>query len=198
MSRLVEKSSWLACLAGVFWCIAMPVGAMDPAADAPPPAGLPAPPVPPVAPAAPLPVAAPTTVTLHANSLVPLRMLESLSSNTAVPGTQFRLEVTDDINVDDVVVIPAGSVAMGEVVHAAKSGMLGKAGELSVSARFVVVGERSIKLRAALGSSGKSNATVAFLFSPFIHGGQLVIPEGTEVVARIAADEIFPVPPPVH
>jgi hypothetical protein len=165
---------------------------MDPATEAPPPAGLPAPPAPP------LPVAVPTTVTLHANSLVPLRMLESLSSNTAVPGAQFRLEVTDDINVDDMVVIPAGSVAMGEVVHAAKSGMLGKAGELSVSARFVVVGERSIKLRAALGSSGKSNTTVAFLFSPFIHGGQLVIPEGTEVVARIAADEIFPVPPPVH
>jgi hypothetical protein len=134
---------------------------------------------------------------LRANSLVPLRMLETLNSDTSTAGTHFKLEVTDDINVDDTVVIPAGSVAEGEIIHAAKSGMLGKGGELSVSARFVYVGERQIKLRAALGSSG-ANKTMLALFVPFARGRQLIIPEGTQLIAKVAADEMFPAMAAAH
>jgi hypothetical protein len=131
------------------------------------------------------------TVMLAANSLVPLRMLETISSDTAQRGQRFRLEVTDDINVDSVVVIPAGSIAYGEVIDAAKARMLGKPGELSVSARFVTVGDRQIRLRASFGNSGKSNMATALLFNPFVHGRQMVIPADTELVAKLAVDEKF-------
>jgi hypothetical protein len=130
------------------------------------------------------------TLLLPANSLVPLRMLETITSDTAQRGQRFRLEVTDDINVDNVVVIPAGSIAYGEVVDAAKARMMGKAGELSVSARFVKVGDRQIRLRASFGNSGKSNLNAAF-FNPFVHGRQMVIPADTELVAKLAVDEKF-------
>lgn len=137
----------------------------------------------------------PGSVTLRANSLVPLRVLEPISSETTAIGTHFQLEVTDDIDVDDTVVIPAGSIAVAEVIHAAKSGMLGKAGELSVSARFVTVGERSIRLRAALGSAG-ANRTMLAWFIPFTRGGKMEIPVGTQLVAKVAVDEVFQTPAP--
>ena len=145
----------------------------------------------PAAPATPGAPVAPATVTLHANALVPLRLLQSLSSDSTAAGTHFKLEVTDDINVDDTLVIPAGSIAEGEVIHAAKSGMLGKAGELSISARFVHVGERAIRLHAALGTAGANKSNVA-LFIPFVRGGKVEIAEGTELIAKVANDEVFP------
>ncbi len=133
---------------------------------------------------------APRTVVLRANALLPLRFAESVGSDTHHPGNTFRMEVTDDIMVDDLVVIPAGSIAAGEVIHAQPAGMLGKAGELIVSARYVLVGEREIRLRSALGSAGKGNLAGAF-FVPFVRGKQASIPENTEVVAKIASDESF-------
>jgi hypothetical protein len=139
-------------------------------------------------------ISSPATVVLHANSPVLLRILETLTSDTSTAGMKFKLEVTDDIAVDTTVVIPAGSEAIGEVIHAAKAGMLGKAGELSISARYVTVGDRRIKLRAALGSAGQSRTNVA-MFVPFVRGKQLVVPVGTELIAKVAADEIFTAAP---
>lgn len=182
------------CLIGVARATAADSTAGNPAAPAAPTA----PPADPVT-AQPAPMvqaapAHPATVTLRANSLVPLRMLQSLSSDATAPGTRFKLEVTDDINVEDTIVIPAGSIAEGEVIHAAKSGMLGKAGELSISARVLYVGTRTIRLHAALGTAGANKTNLAF-FIPFARGGKVEVPEGTELIARVAADETFPATP---
>jgi len=179
------------CCAGA--CLPALAMAADSAADvsvpAPPPVQAVAGPaeVPPPA------AALPATVTLRANSRVPLRTLEYVSSESSATGTRFKLEVTDDINVDDKVVIPAGSIAIAEIIYASKSGMLGKAGKLSVSARFVTVGEREIKLHAALGSGGANKAVLA-LFIPFARGGKVDIPVGTQLVAKVAVDEVFALP----
>ena len=154
------------------------------------PATAPAVPTPPPATVAPPAAEAPRTVVLRANALVPLRFMETVSSDIHHPGDMFRMEVTDDITVDDTVVIPAGSVAEGEVIHAQPAGMLGKAGELIVSARFVHVGEREIRLRSTLGNAGQSNIAGAFIV-PFVRGKQATITANTEVVAKIAADETF-------
>jgi hypothetical protein len=130
---------------------------------------------------------------LRANSLIPLRFVETVASDTSKPGSNFRMEVTDDINVDDAVVIRAGSIAIGEVIHAQPAGAFGKAGELIVSARYVLVGEREVKLRSNLGSSGQSELGAAFLV-PFVHGKQASIATDAEVVAKIAKDESFELP----
>lgn len=149
------------------------------------------------APAVPTPAAgaAARSVVLHANALLPLRFMQSIGSDTHHPGDTFSMEVTDDIIVDDVTVIPAGSIAEGEVIHAQPAGMLGKAGELIVSARYVTVGDREIRLRSTLGHAGKGNIGGAFII-PFVRGKQATIPENAEVVAKIAADETFMAPGP--
>ncbi|HEX9139669.1 MAG TPA: hypothetical protein VF848_07760 [Steroidobacteraceae bacterium] len=130
---------------------------------------------------------------LHSGTRIPLRFLQALSSATDKSGTQFRLEVTDDIQVDDLIAIPAGSPAIGEIVDARPAGMLGKPGILIVAARYVLVGDRQIRLKSNLGSTGRDTSSAA-IFVPFIRGKQAEIPEQTEVLAKVANDETFVAP----
>ena len=140
---------------------------------------------------APAPQATSTGVILPANSAIPVRFLTTVSSGTHVRGQRFELETTDDITAADRVVIPAGSVVTGEVIHAQKAGMLGKPGELILAARFVTVGAREIKLRSQLMRTGKDNTMAALMIVPFIKGKDLVVPAQTEVIARTVTDEVF-------
>jgi hypothetical protein len=126
---------------------------------------------------------------LRADRLIPLRFEETLVSGVNAPGSLFRMQVTDDIMVDDQVVIPAGTVAFGEVIDSQKAGMLGKAGVLVLSARYVHLDQRDIRLHSALGAAGASNT--AALVVPFLRGKDATIEQGTRVVVRTANDESF-------
>jgi hypothetical protein len=126
---------------------------------------------------------------LRADRLIPLRFEETLVSGVNAPGSLFRMQVTDDIMVDDQVVIPAGTVAFGEVIDSQKAGMLGKAGVLVLSARYVHLDQRDIRLHSALGAAGTSNT--AALVVPFLRGKDATIEQGTRVVVRTAKDESF-------
>jgi hypothetical protein len=126
---------------------------------------------------------------LRANRLIPLRFEETLVSGVNAPGSLFRMQVTDDITVDDQVVIPAGTVAFGEVIDSQKAGMLGKAGVLVLSARYIHLEQRDIRLHSALGAAGASNT--AALFVPFLRGKDATIDQGARVVVRTANDESF-------
>ena len=127
---------------------------------------------------------------LPSNSTISLQFDETLVSGVCVPGSTFRMLVTDDVRVDGDVVIPAGTVAFGEVIDSKKSGMLGKAGVLVLSARRIHLGERDIRLHSALGAAGDSMIAAAF-FVPFIRGTNATVNEGTRVVVRTASDERF-------
>src|ERR1700722_14623217 len=126
---------------------------------------------------------------LRADRLIPLRFEETLVSGVNAPGSLFRMQVTDDIMVDDQVVIPAGTVAFGEVIDSQKAGMLGKAGVLVLSARYVHLDQRDIRPHSALGAAGASNT--AALVVPFLRGKDATIEQGTRVVVRTANDESF-------
>lgn len=126
---------------------------------------------------------------LPANHLIPLRFEETLVSGVNAPGSMFRMQVTDDITVDEKVVIPAGTAAFGEVIDSKKAGMLGKAGVLVLSARFIHLDNRDIRLRSALGAAGSYNA--AAFFVPFLHGQNATVEQGTMVVVRTANEESF-------
>lgn len=154
------------------------------------------PPAPP--PGAPVPEVDAVTVVLRAGTLIPMRMQDTVGSATSTGGQAFLLVVTDDIHVDERLVIPAGTLAHGEVIHAAKAGMFGKAGELSITSRYLLLGERRIRLRSLLAAAGQNKADLAMgvglviPFAPFfIRGKDLVVPADTELIARVAVDESF-------
>lgn len=137
-----------------------------------------------------------------------IRLEEPISSNINKPGDRFRITIAEDVRVNDVIVIPVGAEGMGEVVHAARSGGGGKAGELILAARLVRVGDQDVRLRSfAMGRAGKdrteqalATSFVAGPFAMFVHGGAIVIPAGAMASAKTAEATELPAlpaaPPP--
>ena len=68
---------------------------------------------------------------LPANTEIHLRMLESVGSATHRRGDRFKLEVADVVALDGQVIIPAGTPAQGEVIHAASTSRRSPAGALA-------------------------------------------------------------------
>jgi len=139
-------------------------------------------------------------VTVPALTPVIVRIDDEISSKTNKMGDRFKITVAEDVRVGDAVVIPVGSTGEGEVIHAAKPGAGGKAGELIVVARFVQVGDNQVRLRSfALGAAGKDNSVdalaasfIAGPFAMFQKGGIVVIPRDTLGMAKTALEFKLP------
>src|SRR5688572_6973950 len=139
-------------------------------------------------------------VTVAALTHVPVRIEQAVSSKTSKSGDRFPITVAEDVRVGDALVIPAGSAGEGEVIHAARSGAGGKAGELILAARYVRVGDREIRLRSfVLGVAGKDQANNAFAssfvigpFAMFVKGGVVIVPAGTVGLAKTALEFQLP------
>jgi hypothetical protein len=143
--------------------------------------------------------AAPATLRLTEGTDVPLAFDEDLSSKTAQEGDPVVFVLTDDLKVGDLTVAKAGCKAVGEVSHAEKSGMMGKAGDLSIRLDYLKVGDVKVHLRGTKGKEGESGttATVALtvLFGPIgliKHGKNVDIKKGTAIKAYVADDVSLP------
>jgi len=141
--------------------------------------------------------AQPPTHLLAADTEIHLRLLAPVASNTHKHGDRFALEVVDPVLVDGVVVIPAGAQGEGEVVHAAKGGFGGRAGELILVSRLVRVGDQVVKLRSFSAGSGEDRVNLAMGLSfvvvgVFVTGKDITLPAGTNVFAKVAADSFLP------
>jgi hypothetical protein len=140
-------------------------------------------------------------VVVPALTPVAVRLEEPISSNQNKTGDRFRITVAEDVRVGDALVIPAGSTGEGEVIHAARSGAGGKAGELILAARFVRVGDLEIRLRSfALGVVGRdqtsSSLAASMIIGPFalfVKGGVVTVPAETLGVAKTALEFKLPV-----
>ena len=130
---------------------------------------------------------------------VPLRFAQDISSKTAAEGDPVMFTLDEDLKVNGVVVAKAGSKAVGEVTHAEKSGMMGKAGALDIRLDYLKVGETKVHLRGNKGKEGESGTTGAVvltvLFGPIgliKHGKNIDIKAGTSLKAYISDDTSLP------
>jgi len=168
----------------------------------------------PVAPASPATSAPPATpapvecCVLAKMTPVFLTIDEPLDSDKSAIGQRFKLSLSHPLELAQGITIPAGTPGSGDVVHAAKSRAMGKAGELVLAARYLDYQGTRIPLRSLRygKGQGKDNVdttmwvglAVSGLITPFITGGEVRIPAGADVWAKVAADVSFPraVPPP--
>lgn len=144
---------------------------------------------------------------------VEIEIAEALSSRVHKRGDKFALRLAVPVSVDGQFVLPAGTVGVGEIVHAARPGMGGKPGELLLAARYLESNGQRIPLRGfRLGGSGEDLGTPILAASTtavgvatavgtsistaagfgvlplLVHGKQAEIQPGTRARAKLAAD----------
>jgi hypothetical protein len=175
--------------------------------DAAPQAGIQSAPAASIAPAAPqAAILAPTGGSvLRAGTEVPLRLEEGLDSNnkTIREGHRFRMTVANDVRLGNVVVIPAGSPATGEVTDLRRKGMWGKSGRIVARVINARVGDRLIRLTGSFddkGVTGTAGVVGAIVFVPiagfFLTGTSAKMPAGSGVKAFLDEDLAIAVPQP--
>jgi hypothetical protein len=136
-----------------------------------------------------------------------LRVVGEVSSKTHVKGDKVEIELAEALVISPALAIPAGTRGVAEVIHSAKGGMGGKAGELLVAARYlelapgVQIPLRSFRLVPV---SGKNNEGLAAglsiaggvaggIAAMVITGGSARIADHSEAFAKTAADVDLPI-----
>lgn len=145
--------------------------------------------------------------TLPDGTAVQLEIVEALNSKTAQRGQRFKLKLAAPLQTAEGVLVPVGTEGEGEVIHAARAGAGGKAGELILAARFLGGPNGEIKLRGMkLGGIGKDQrdsasalligtAVAAPILTPvafLVRGGNLEIPIGMPAQAKLAGSLHLP------
>lgn len=134
---------------------------------------------------------------LRAGTPITLRLLEEVTTKekAARVGQRIKMEVSADVIVNNVVVIPAGSPAEAEVTEVRNKGMWGKSGRLAARALFVRVNGRQIRLSGTFddkGVTGTAGVVGAVAFVPiagfFLTGTSATLPRGGEVPAFVDED----------
>lgn len=166
---------------------------------------VPAPPAATIAPAAPqaILIAPPAQSVLRAGTEIPLRLEEGLDSNDKAlrVGQQFRMSVASDVRLGNLVVIPAGSPATGEITDLRRKGMWGKSGRINARVLSVRIGDRLVRLTGNFddkGVTGTAGVVAAIAFVPiagfFMTGTSARIPAGGGVKAFLDEDLQIAVP----
>lgn len=144
---------------------------------------------------------APSCCVLADGTLVQIEVVETLNTKTVQRGQRFPLRLVEPVYAGDTLVLPAGTEGEGEVVHAERARMAGKAGELILAARFLRTPSGNLPLRGMkLGGAGESHADAAFwvpLVGFVINGGQVEVPAGTRARAKLAGPATLPPAAPV-
>jgi hypothetical protein len=184
------RRNFIACAA---LCCAAPIAAAQV-----PQASVPAPTVTMVAQPAPIQAPVTSNAILRVGTEVPVRLLEELTTKGKKlrVGHRFRLETSEPVMVQGVVVIPVGSPAVGEITDVRNKGMWGKSGHLGARLLYVTVNGRQIRLSGAFDDKGVAGgvgavAVSALVFLPagfFMTGTSALVPSGTIIKSFVDED----------
>jgi hypothetical protein len=170
------------CAAAV--CFAAPSMAQD--TTMPAPAGVPTAP-------------ATQTLVLKRDTPVELMATSEIRSDTAPPGSRFKLRVNQPLIVDGKTLVPVGATAFGEVMSSTASGGLGKTGAMAAKLLYIDSDGTQIPLEGDSSAKGSKtgSAGVAVLLTGvvglFNRGNNAKIKAGEIVSGFVAADVAFDV-----
>jgi hypothetical protein len=147
---------------------------------------------------APIQASSTSNATLRVGAEVPVRLLEELTTKGKKlrVGHRFKLETSEPVMVQGVVVIPVGSPVVGEITDVRNKGMWGKSGHLGARLLYVTVNGRQIRLSGAFDDKGVAGgvgavAVSAIVFLPagfFMTGTSARVPAGTIIKGFVDED----------
>ena len=131
--------------------------------------------------------AIPASVVLARQTPVHLKFAQTVSSADAKAGEEVNFEVMQDVVANGYTVIPKGAVGVGEVTQAEPKRRMGRGGKLSVSAKYVQLGNKEqVALRSV--QEGQSGDQKVGKVVPFMKGKDVTLEKGTEVTAYVSGD----------
>jgi hypothetical protein len=135
-------------------------------------------------------------VVLKAGTVIPLETINVIKSENATVGRTIDLRVTRDVDVDGQTVIPAGSIAKGQITRSQKAKGLGKAGFLEIQIKSVtaVDGQEVYLAGGNVSEEGDDKATIAIVLGIFVcilfllvKGKNAEIPPGFSFDSNVAS-----------
>ena len=140
-----------------------------------------------------------------ANTEVLLRMNQEVTTKgrTWAEGDTFNLSVVHDVRLGDMIVIPAGTRAVGQITWLTSKGAFGKSGKMDIEMQYLELDGQRVPLDGTYRQEGEGNtlATVggvvaAGVFAAFITGRSGRIPQGRELIATLERDLPVSMPEP--
>jgi hypothetical protein len=139
---------------------------------------------------------------------IDLEFVDPASSRSSKSGDLVTLRLTQPLLIDGHMIAPAGTKAVAEVIQASKSGLMGKAGELTFAARYVEIGTTRVPLKRfgygrtqgtdpsgtlnTLNVAAAAAMPIASVALIFVSGGNVDIKSGAPAHAVVATDTFVP------
>lgn len=145
-------------------------------------------------------------VVIPAGTLVPIRFLSTLSSKSNKAGETFRFQLSENIFLDNKLIIPVYSEGIGEITKAKKATLLSRPGKLEIEFKSLsaldgtslslILGEEAEeenkRLYVAIGAGILGfiilSNPIGLVFGALIPGKNVKIEEGTEIFLQVKDD----------
>ena len=145
-------------------------------------------------------------VLIPAGTLVPIRFLSTLNSKNNKTGETFDFEISENVFLDNKLIIPANSKGVGEITKAKKATILSRPGKLEIEFKSVstlggtslslIIGEKAEeenkRLYLALGAGILGliilSNPVGLVFGALVPGKNVKIEEGSEMFLQVKED----------
>jgi hypothetical protein len=134
------------------------------------------------------------TISVKAGTVVPLEAMYNVRASKVHYGDFIDFKVSRDVIVDDMVAIPAGTIAKGTVYEAKRSSWFGTKGRLGIRMRslFLPNGEELFFAYSDIYITGKNLTPISVIvflcvYYPFICGTKAEMKAGYSFDATIAS-----------
>jgi len=143
---------------------------------------------------------------IPAGTLVPIRFLSTLNSKNNKTGETFDFQISENVFLDNKLVIPANSKGLGEITKAKKATILSRPGKLEIEFKLVstldgtslslILGEEAEeenkRLYVAVGAGILGliilSSPVGLVFGALVPGKNVKIEEGSEMFLQVKED----------
>jgi hypothetical protein len=145
-------------------------------------------------------------VLIPEGTLIPIRFLSTLNSKNNKTGETFDFQISENVFLDNKLVIPANSKGLGEITKAKKATILSRPGKLELEFKLVstldgtslslILGEKAkeenkrVYVAVGAGILGLIilSSPVGLVFGALIPGKNVKIEEGTEMFLQVKED----------